>query len=194
MASLAVSMLGQGGNRVRNTPVVPNHNRIYTVRGRRVILDADLAALYGVPTKRLNEQVRRNPERFPDDFAFLLSGDEWVALRSQIATLKNGRGRHRKFLPYAFTEHGALMAAGVLNSPRAIEVSIFVVRTFVAMRELADTRKELTGRIDELERSIDKRLAGQDQAIAEILKAIRALMNAPEPRRRSMGFIRPGDY
>src|SRR5687767_3257794 len=101
------------------SPQVP----IFNVRGKRVVLDSDLAALYGVATKQLNQQVRRNPDRFPVDFAFLLSNEEWESLRSQIATLKTGRGAHRKFLPYAFTEHGALMAAGVLNSPKAIEVS-----------------------------------------------------------------------
>ena len=166
-------------------------NRIFTVRGRRVLLDSDLAELYGVPTKRLNEAVRRNPARFPPDFVFLLSQEDWEALRSQIATLKNGRGRHRKFLPYVFTEHGALAAAGVLNSKRAVEVSVFVVRTFIAMREaLADTR-ELAKRLDELERSLEKRLAKQDQAVTDILAAIRALMNPPGPKPRPIGFIGP---
>lgn len=101
--------------------------RMVVIRGQKVILDSDLAALYGVPTKRLNEQVRRNPERFPPDFMFLLSSQEWDSLRSQIAT-KTGRAPFRKFLPYVFTEHGALMASGLLNSPGAIEVSIFIVR------------------------------------------------------------------
>jgi hypothetical protein len=174
---------------------LPTHltgpNLIFTVRGQRVILDSALAHLYGVPTKRLNEQVRRNPDRFPMDFAFLLSQDEWESLRSQIATLKNRRGQHRKFLPYAFTEHGALMAAGVLNSPQAIEVSIYLVRTFVAMREAAGTKKELAARLDDLERSIEKRLSGHDRAIGEILGAIRALMREPETKRRPIGFFRP---
>jgi hypothetical protein len=179
-----------------NAPVVIDSasGRIFAVRGKRVILDSDLADLYGVLTKRLNEQVRRNPERFPPDFAFLLTSEEWEALRSQIATLKTGRGRHRKFLPYAFTEHGALMAAGVLNSPRAIEVSIFVVRTFVAMREAALTAgSEFAARLDELERSLEKRLAKHDQAIADIFGAIRALMKEPESKRRPIGFVRPKD-
>jgi hypothetical protein len=102
--------------------------RIFTARGRRVILDSDLAKLYGVPTKRLNERVRRNPHRFPADFAFLLSSTEWEAIRAQIAASSGGRAPYRRFLPYAFTEHGALMAAGLLNSPRAIEVSIYIAR------------------------------------------------------------------
>ena len=166
----------------------PNPSRIVVVRGKRVILDADLAELYGVPTKRLNEQVRRNPERFPPDFAFLLSLPEWGNLRSQFATSSWGG---RRSPPYVFTEHGALMAAGVLNSPRAIEVSIFVVRTFIAMREaLVDTR-ELANRLDELERNVEKRLVKHDQSIAEILAAIRALMIRPEPPRRPIGFVGP---
>ena len=164
---------------------------IFTVRGKRIILDSDLAELYGVPTKRLNQQVRRNPERFPPDFAFLLTSEEWESLRLQIATLKIGRGTHRKFLPYAFTEHGALMAAGVLNSSRAIEVSIYVVRAFVAMRETIANTRELAKRLDELERGIERRFVQHDQAIAEILAAIRALMKPPESKGRPIGFFRP---
>jgi len=172
-------------------PANPTASRIHTVRGKRVILDADLAELYGVRTKQLNQQVRRNPNRFPDDFAFLLSSEEWESLRSQIATLKTGRGQHRKFLPYVFTEHGALMAANVLNSKRAIEMSIFLVRTFIAMREaLADTR-EFARRLDDLEKHLDSRLAKQDRSIAEIFAAIRALMNPPGPPRRPIGFVGP---
>ena len=117
-----------------HTTAFPGAARIFTVRGTCVVLDSDLAELYGVPTKRLNEQVRRNPHRFPEDFVFLLSTEEWESLRSQIAASKNGRGRRRKFLPYAFTEHGALMAAGVLSSRRAIEISIHIIRTFFVMQ------------------------------------------------------------
>jgi hypothetical protein len=105
--------------------------RIFTVRGQRVILDSDLAKLYGVPTKRLNEQVRGRPERFPPDFAFLLSSAEWEALRSQIAASSKGRTPYRKFIPYVFTECGMFMAAGLLKSPRAIEVSIYIARASV---------------------------------------------------------------
>ena len=120
--------------------------------------DADLAALYDVPTKRLNEQVRRNAERFPGDFMFALSQEEWDALRSQFATLKTGRGQHRKYLPFAFTEHGAIMAATVLNSPRAVEVSIYVVRAFVQLRELLAGHKELAKRLNELETRMERKL------------------------------------
>jgi hypothetical protein len=128
--------------------------RIATVRSTRVLLDSDLAALYEVETKRFNEAVRRNAARFPADFMFQITADEWVALRSQFATLeaaKGERGRHRKYLPYAFTEHGAIMAANLLSSPRAIEVSVYVVRAFVRMRELAATHGDLAKRLSELE-------------------------------------------
>ena len=172
---------------------VPGAPRIFAARGKRVILDADLAELYGVPTKRLNQQVRRNLDRFPPDFAFVLSREEWDSLRLQIATLKSGRGGHRKFLPYAFTEHGALMAAGVLDSKRAIEVSIYVVRTFVAMRQALANSAELSRRLDELERSLEGRFAKQDETIAEIMAAIRALMNPPGPKPRPIGFVGPDD-
>jgi ORF6N domain len=122
--------------------------RIATVRGQRVVIDADLAALYGVPTKRFNQAVKRNLAKFPADFMFALTQDEWDCLRSQIATLNVGRGRHRKYLPYAFTEHGALMAATVLNSPRAVDVAIYVVRAFVRLREVAATHSDLAQRLD----------------------------------------------
>ncbi len=103
-------------------PIEPIAQSIVLIRGQKVLLDSDLAMLYDVPTKRFNEQVRRNLERFPRDFMFQLSDEEWAALRSQFATLKTGRGQHRKYFPYAFTEHGAIMAATILNSPRATEV------------------------------------------------------------------------
>lgn len=165
-------------------------SRIVILRGQRVIVDADLAALYGVPTKRLNEQVRRNAERFPADFMFALLQDEWDALRSQSATLKTGRGQHRKYLPFAFTEHGAIMAATVLNSPRAVEVSIYVVRAFVQLRELLTGHKELATRLKDLETRMERKLMTQDQAIAGILDAIRQLMTPPPgPKRRPIGFV-----
>lgn len=116
-------------------------DRIRTVRGRKVILDGDLARIYGVSAKRLNEKYRRNLDRFPEDFTFQLAPVEWAVLRSQFATLNAGRGSHRKYLPLAFTEHDAIMAATILNSPRAVQMSVFVVRAFVKMRAaLTDTR------------------------------------------------------
>jgi hypothetical protein len=124
---------------------------ILSIRGRRVILDSDLARLYGVTTSRLNEQVKRNPDRFPPDFMFRLSRQEFTALISQNATSK-GRGGRRK-LPYVFTEHGAIMAANVLNSGRAIEVSVYVVRAFVRLREMMGANKEVAAKLGELERN-----------------------------------------
>jgi phage regulator Rha-like protein len=124
---------------------------ILVLRGQRVIVDSDLAALYGVTTKRFNEQVRRNRERFPEDFMFQLTAQEAAALRSQFATIKTGRGQHRKYLPYAFTEHGAIMAASVLNSPRAVEMSVYVVRAFVRLREMLASNRELARQFAQLE-------------------------------------------
>lgn len=164
--------------------------RIRVLRGQRVLLDAELAALYGVSTKRFNEQVRRNARRFPADFMFKLSSAEWKALRSQFATLeKASRGRHRKYLPLVFTEHGAIMAASILNSARAIEVSVYVVRAFVLLREAVSAHKELARRLDELESRIGKKLSSHDEAITGILSAIRGLMAKPEAKRRPIGFI-----
>ena len=139
-------------NTKRKTLVTTNlEPRIVTIRGLKVILDFDLAKIYGVATKRLNEQVKRNRDRFPEDFMFQLTKEEaeaWVSLRSQFATLK--KGQHSKYLPYAFTEHGAIMAATVLNSPKAIEMSVFVVRAFIKMRETLVNNKALALKLAEL--------------------------------------------
>ncbi len=167
-------------------PLEHLESRILLVRGRKVMLDSDLAAVYGVPTKRLNEQVRRNADRFPEDFMFRLGAAEWTALRSQFATLKGGRGEHRKYLPCVFSEHGALMAANVLNSPRAFEASVYVVRAFVRLREMVGSNKALAAKLEELER----KLGTHDQAIASLINAMRELMNPPAaaPKRR-IGFV-----
>jgi hypothetical protein len=129
----------------RGTPPFVVESRILILRRLRVILDIDIAQLYGVPVKRLNEQVKRNPERFPSDFMFQLTGKEHDALRSQIATSKKSRGG-RRYTPYAFTEHGAVMAATVLNSERAVQMSVFVVRAFVRLREMLATNRRLAGK------------------------------------------------
>jgi hypothetical protein len=150
-----------------------------------VLLDAEPAALYGVSTKRLNEQVKRNAERFPEDFMFQLVAEEDPALRAQFATSNDvGRDGCR----YAFTEHGAIQAANVLNSPRAVEMSVYVVRAFVRPRELLSSSRELAKRLDQLEGRPDKKLGEHDQAIAAILSAIRQLMHSPVPKRRPIGF------
>ena len=164
---------------------------IFVIRGQKVITDADLAALYGVPTKRFNEQVRRNLERFPEDFMFQLTEEEFAALRSHFATSNEkpaGRGG-RRYLPFAFTEHGAIMAATILNSPRATEVSVYVVRAFVGLREMLSGHKELALRLSELERRMEYKFESHDQAIAGILNAIRELMRPPEKPKRPIGFI-----
>lgn len=170
---------------------------ICTIRGEKAILDAALALICGVPTKRLNEQVRRNLDRFPDDFMFQLTPDEFEALRSQIATLKRGRGQHRKHLPCAFTERGAIMAANVLNSPQAVRMSVFVVRAFLKMRELLGGTKELARQLRELEAKLTARLDGPEAAIVDVLQRIMRLLDpppTPEPPRRQIGFnVRPGN-
>jgi hypothetical protein len=161
---------------------------ILVLRGQRVLLDAELAALYGVTTKRLNEQVKRNGRRFPEDFMFRLTRAETEALnRSQFAT---GSQKHRdpRFPPFAFTEHGAIMAATILNSPRAVRMSIYVVRAFVQLRELLASNQQLAKRLDQLEARIEKKLATHDEAITAMLSAIRELMHSPAPKRRGIGF------
>lgn len=159
---------------------------IRVIRGQKVLLDADLAALYGVETKRFNEQVKRNQQRFPDDFMFQLTEEEFAALRSQNATSNSGRGG-RRYVPYVFTEHGAIMAATILNSPWATEVSVYVVRAFVKLRELLASQHALIQRLDALEATLTE----HDQAIAEIVKALRQLMLPPDPpKKRQIGFVR----
>jgi hypothetical protein len=161
---------------------------IITIRNQKVIVDRDLAEIYGVETRRLNEQVKRNPERFPEDFMFKLTkeeADDWLRLRSQIAILK--RGKNIKYLPYAFTEHGAIMAANVLNSPQAVRMSVFVVRAFVKLREMLATHKELAHKLAELER----KLQSHDESIRSLVVAIRQLMRPPEPEpsKKRIGFL-----
>jgi hypothetical protein len=158
---------------------------IHTIRGVKVILNSDLAQLYGVPTKRLLEQMRRNAGRFPEDFAFRLRHVEYVVLRSQIATLKTGRGQHRKYLPFVFTEHGALQAANVINSPQAAQMSIYVVRAFIRMR------KELATSVVILKRlaKIDKKLLMHDVVLRDVYRKLQPLLAPPpEPPKRRIGF------
>jgi len=175
--------------------------RILTIRSQRVILDTVLAELYDVPTRRFNEAVRRNLARFPAEFMFQLTADEWSALRSQFATLDAapaGRGQHRKYLPLVFTEHGAIMAASLLNSRRAIEVSIYVVRAFVRLRELATSHAELAKRLDELEHKTDALARAHDgfsrnthAQLQQVFDALRQLMTPPDPPKRPIGFVTP---
>lgn len=174
---------------------------IYVLRGQKVLLDADLAALYGVSIKRFNEQVKRNMARFPSDFMFQLSEDEFAALRSQFAT-SNGQGAGRggrRYAPFAFTEHGAIMAATILNSPRATQVSVYVVRAFVLLRELIVSNKELASRLDDLESKTEMMSLKADTfehntrlQLKQLFDAIRELMAPPEPAaKRPIGFVTP---
>jgi hypothetical protein len=159
-------------------------SRIFTIRGLRVLLDVDIAALYEVPTKQFNQAVGRNPAKFPSDFMFQLTENEWDSLRSQFVTLKTGRGAHRKYLPYVLTEHGALMASAVLNSERAAEVAVYVMRAFVQLRKILVDNQELARRLDDLER----KHTVHDKAIIEILATIRELMRPAPTDKRPIGF------
>ena len=157
-------------------------SRILLIRGQRIMLDADLARLYGVSTKRLNEQVKRNRSRFPADFMFRLTLKEKAKV---VATCDHlPRLKFSAALPYAFTEHGALMLASVLNTPRAVEVSLFVVRAFVKLREKLSAHRTLALKLMELERKIQS----HDEQIRSLFDAIRGLMRPPEPPRRRIGF------
>jgi hypothetical protein len=158
---------------------------ILVLHGRRVLFDAELAVLYGVTTRRLNEQVRRNRKRFPDDFLFELTTEEFANLKSRFATSSWGGRRKR---PLAFTEHGAIQAATILNCPRAVEMSVYVVRAFVKLREVLSTNRELARRFEQLESRLDSKLTEHDEAIAAILSAIRELMRPRDPPRRGIGF------
>ncbi len=169
-------------------PVEMIERKILMIHGEKVMLDADLSELYGVTTKRLNEQVKRNMDRFPVDFAFQLTTEEWENFktqkddsnRSQIAT---GSQKHRdpRFLPWVFTEHGAIMAATVLNSKQAVAMSVYVVRTFIHLRQMLATHKDLARKLEEMEKKYDSQFKG-------VFDAIRQLMTPPEPKKRKIGF------
>ena len=166
----------------RRMPLERIENRILLIRGHKVMLDWDLAVLYGIPTKRLNEQVRRNRTRFPQDFMFRLTRlekDEVVANCDHLQRLK-----FSPFLPHAFTEHGAIMLASVLNTPRAVEMSVAVVRVFVRLRKMFSNHRELAQKLTKLEHRIEN----HDEQIHSIFEAIRHLMAPPAPRRRRIGF------
>jgi phage regulator Rha-like protein len=170
-------------------PVQLIERRIYLIRGHKVMLDADLAELYQVLTKNLNLAVRRNQNRFPEDFMFQLTTDETESLRLQIATSNKGRGG-RRYLPYAFTQEGVAMLSSVLNSDRAIQVNIAIMRAFVKLREIMSTHKDLANKIESLERKYSQ----HDQELQVVFKAIKKLMEpAPVPAKRRIGFRSPDD-
>lgn len=172
-------------------PVAAIERRIYVVRGEKVMLDADLAELYGVETKVLNQAVRRNRDRFPEDFMFQLTKEEGESLRSQFVTLemrsqivtakKSGRGRYRKYLPYVFTEQGVAMLSSVLRSRRAVEVNIAIMRAFVNLRRMMLSNEELNRKITALEEKYDENFH-------VVFDALRQLLTAPEKPRRRIGF------
>ncbi|MDX9752230.1 MAG: ORF6N domain-containing protein, partial [Flavobacteriales bacterium] len=175
-----------GGHAMEETLLVPDEAiaaQIHWIRGEKVMLDEDLAALYQVPTKRLNEQVRRNMDRFPEDFMFVLDEREWDPLRSQFATSKKGRGG-RRYPPMAFTEHGVLMLSSVLNSERAIAVNIRIMRIFVRMNRILMNDRELLLRLERMEDRQDT----SDEALARLFEAVRQLMEKPAWDRKRLGF------
>ncbi len=179
-------------------------NVIVQIRGQPVILDSDLARIYGVPTKVLNQAIKRNRDRFPSDFVFQVDSQEVRRSRSQFVTaseqedvglesrlVTRKRGRNIKYLPYAFTEHGAIMAATVLNSPRAVQMSVFVVRAFVKMRALLITQKDLAKKLVELEKTLTERLDLHEHTITGIIQQIMQLLSPPpepEPPKKEIGF------
>jgi phage regulator Rha-like protein len=207
------STTASSDNLVDSLEVLPIESialRIMLLRSKRVILDSDLAIMYDVSTKRFNEAVKRNLAKFPDDFMFQLNDDEFASLRSQSATLKNSRGQHRKYAPYAFTEHGAIMAATILSSPRAVQVSVYVVRAFVQLRELSLTQQDIATQLAEL----DDKIIGINVAhnsfsrntriqIKKLFDALSELTNKPDAKtepaepplpatpKRPIGFIIP---
>ena len=165
---------------------IKEHERVVLTQSiERVMLDRDLAALYGVSTKQLNQAVKRNSDRFPEDFMFQLTMDEAKSWRqaerlwSQTVTLK--RGQHIKYRPYAFTEHGILMLSSVLNSPRAVQVNIAIMRTFVRLRQMLTSNAELAQKLETLEKKYDRQFR-------VVFDAIRQLMTPPEPKRKQIGF------
>lgn len=170
------------GGKKSLVPVERIEHSILLIRGQKVLLDADLARLYGTTTKRLNEQVKRNRERFPEDFMFQLTDEEFAALKEQPVASPGPTGwGGRRYPPSVFTEHGAIMAAGLINTPLAIEVSIFVVRAFVRLRQMLQSHEDLAHRLDALEKKYDVQFRA-------VFDTIRQLMAPPKPKKNQVGF------
>lgn len=165
-------------------PVERIASRIYMIRGEKVMLDKDLAELYGVETKQLNRAVKRNQRRFPEDFVFQLTAQEAEALRYQIDTLKpGGRGQHRKYLPYVFTEQGVAMLSSVLSSNRAADVNVAIMRTFVRLRQILASNRDLARKVQE-----------HDRKITALIDTVQKLLASPDPPKKNpIGYIRPRD-
>jgi len=178
----ALKHMDQAENQL--VPVQVIERRIYLIRERQIMLSADLAQLYGVTTFNLNKAVKRNRERFPEDFMFQLSREEFAALRSQVVTLKSGRGQHPKYLPYAFTEQGVAMLSSVLRSNRAIQVNILIMRVFARLREILGAHKELASELAEVKRTQQE----HGKNIAVIFEVLDKLLAPPPAPRRQIGF------
>jgi phage regulator Rha-like protein len=173
--------------KVIKTLIIPEEkviSKIYFIRGQKIMLDKDLAELYGVETKVFNQAVRRNIERFPDDFMFQLTQEEWNSLRSQFVTLEKGRGKYSKYLPFVFTEQGVAMLSSILNSKTAIQINIQVIRVFTKMRELMSTHKDILLQLEKFEKKFSK----YDEDIALVFEHLRQLFNPSQPPRRRIGF------
>jgi hypothetical protein len=179
--SLITKQLKMANNNLPKVPQVFIVNKILLLRDKRVMLDSDLAELYDVPTKRMNEAVKRNIERFPDDFLFQLTKEEVEILRSQIATSSWGG---KRYLPYAFTEHGVLMLANVLKSEQAIQMSLQIIRVFVQMRELALTHKDILVKL----LKIEKKITEHDEDLKVLFEAVKGLLTQPKKDRVKIGY------
>lgn len=165
------------------SPSIIIENKIFLIRGVKVMIDKDLAEIYQISTKVLIQSIKRNPERFPPDFMFRLSEGEFKSLRSQFVTSKIGRGG-RRYLPYAFTEHGVAMLSSVLNSPRAVQMNIFIIRAFIKIREMLAIHKDLAQKIDEIERKQKE----HSEQLTSIYSVIKQLINPPSKPKKSIGF------
>src|SRR6266550_9643598 len=171
-------------------PVQLIERRIYLIRGKKVMVDLDLAGLYGVETRVFNQAVKRNPDRFPEDFMFQLTKEEGESLRSQFVTLKpHGRGRHRKYMPYVFTEQGVAMLSGVLNSKRAVEVNIAIMRAFVKLREILESNEQLNRKFA----AVIRKLGEHDKYFKVVFDELKKLSNPPVPPHRQIGFTIKGE-
>ncbi|OFV98301.1 MAG: DNA-binding protein [Acidobacteria bacterium RIFCSPLOWO2_12_FULL_54_10] len=165
-------------------PIEIIERQIYLVRGQKVMLDADLASLYQVPTKVFNQAVRRNLSRFPQDFMLQLSKEETSSLRSQIVTLEKGRGRHPKYRPLAFTEQGVAMLSSVLHSDRAAQMNILIIRAFIALRNMLATHKDLARKME----SIERQQAEHGEQLAAVYSIVKQLINPPDKSKKRIGF------
>jgi len=172
-------------------PIESIQNKIFVIRSKKVLIDRHLAELYGVETKVLNQAVKRNLERFPEEFMFILTDDEFNSLRSQFVTLK-GRGKHIKYLPYVFTESGVAMLSSVLKSPKAIRINIQIIKVFIKLREMLSTHEELKKKFEEWEKKYDARLNkidGRVQTVLEAFEEIKRLLNPPIQKKNKIGFL-----